>query len=315
MNTTRQLSCLILLGMLTFSTGCRVFDINLIGLEPPVRTALVTDRVEELLNPQLSYNPLLLEMRKEFNRPFGLEPVFTHQAEPLLVEGHFQMAIATPGQFAQFTTLDDSDVMVMPAPPTGKAARPAVLIVKADSEFKTVSDLRGKRIAFGPKNDARCYFAALALLDDSGIPPAEIKKGLLLLDTLWRYQPTARSRAESILNGFVDAAFVDEAKWDNFPTSDERKDEPCQTKLRVIAKTVAVPDRLWLASPTLDAGTREQIENFLLNARRDNAAALAWLNIGGYERVDKETLANCRELTRIEPTLLDARTSTKANDE
>lgn len=315
MHANRLLCCLTLLFTLIVSTGCRVFDINLIGLEPPVRTALVTDRVEELLNPQLSYNPLLLALRQELNRPVGLEPAFTHQAEPLLLKGHFQMAIATPGQFAQFDTLDDSDVMVMPSPPTGKAARPAVLIVQADSEYKTVTDLRGQRIAFGPKNNARSYFAALALLDESGISPAEIRKGLLLLDNLWRHQASAVARTQSLLDGYVDAAFVDEAEWDRFPETEQGKAEPCQNKLRVIAKTVAVPDRIWLASPSLDTATRKKIENFLLEARGNHAEELKWLNVGGYERVDAQTLANCRKLTRIEPTLLDARTRTTANDE
>lgn len=315
MPAQRMLALLMLLVPVVASTGCRVFDINLIGLEKPIRTALVTDRVEELLNPQLSYNPLLLEMRKMLGRPVGLEPAFTHQAEPLLIEGHFQMAVATPMQFAQFSTIDQADAMVMPSPLIGKASRPAVLVVKADSTVEQALDLRGKRIGFGPKNNARTYFAALALLDESGIAPAEIKRGLLLEDSLWRHQLAARGRAESLLNGYIDAAFIDEAAWDKFPEKDERATEPCQSKLKVIARTVAVPDRIWLASPTLDAGTRERITNFLLKAREDHPDPLKWLNIGGYEMVDEQTLANCRKLTRIEPTLLNPATSTTANVE
>lgn len=297
---------LLLLCTVCFGTGCRVFDINLIGLEPPVRTALVTDRVEELLNPQLTYNPLLLAMRQQLGRPVGLEPAFTHQAEPLLLEGHFKLAIATPGQYAQFDTLDESDVMVMPAPKEGPASRPAVLIVKADSEYTTVADLREKRIAFGQKNNARTYFAALALLDESGISPEEIKRGLLLLGTLWRHQSSAVGRTQSLLDGHVDAAFVDKAEWNRFPKEEERAGEPCHDKLRIIAETVSVPDRIWLASPALDDATRAEIETFLLEAGEKNPDELAWLEVGSFQRVDPKTLENCRKLTRVEPTLLEA---------
>ena len=106
------------------------------------------------------------------------------------------------------------------------------LVVRADSPIKSVSDLKGKRVAFAKA--AGAHYLLIALLDKAGLRFSDIQPS---------YLSPADGRAAFEL-GHVDAWVI----WDPFLTSVQR-----QTNARVVADGKGVGDyqRYYLASPTL----------------------------------------------------------------
>jgi ABC-type phosphate/phosphonate transport system substrate-binding protein len=105
-----------------------------------------------------------------------------------------------------------------------------------------------------------------------------------------------RSIAQSVLSGSYDAGFIDEQAWDTFAERDEREGEPTRDQLRVIGKTLAVPDRLVLCSPKLSKGDRDKVRDFLFAAVQDHPDVLRPLRIAGYQQPSAELLSTCRSL-------------------
>jgi ABC-type phosphate/phosphonate transport system substrate-binding protein len=88
---------------------------------------------------------------------------------------------------------------------------------------------------------------------------------------------------------------VDEAAWNELPEH-AKGDEPARDKLRVIGRTLAVPDRLLVAAPRLDAATANTVREFLVNAATEHPDALKPLEIAGYQTLVPEVIADCRKL-------------------
>jgi ABC-type phosphate/phosphonate transport system substrate-binding protein len=108
-----------------------------------------------------------------------------------------------------------------------------------------------------------------------------------------------RSVAQAVINGSVAAGFVDEAAWEAFPEHADQEGEPARDKLRVLASTVALPSRLLIASPKLDAATVEQVRTFLLTVGRDHPELVRPMAISGYAVATEELLAACRSLLPV----------------
>ncbi len=276
-------------------TGCRTF-INLFGLGQPLRMALVTDDAVNLINPFSPYDPLLAKLSDDIGRPVRLEPCFTFQAVAQLDSGWYKLAVATPAQFAQLKGVDNVSVLAMPAKCGKPAVYPALLIVRADGEIKSIDDLRGKRVAFGTSYDSRCHYAALALLAANGLQKSDLA-GYELLDLpLWRHVGDAQRRAKLVLDGTVDAAFVDMTDWLHYPLSDERPDAPCQRKLATLARTEAVPDLLVLASPALDSQIAVKAAIFLQTVHTQHPDTLKPLGFDRFLDVDDKVVSICKSL-------------------
>ncbi|MBN2447653.1 MAG: PhnD/SsuA/transferrin family substrate-binding protein [Phycisphaerae bacterium] len=286
------LACVLLMA---FATGCRSF-INLFGIQTPLRMALVTDNPADLLNPFSPYDPLLKKMSGAVGQPVRLEPCFAFQAGPQLSNGWYRLAIATPAQLAQFGAVEDLHALAITYDGKNVALRPAVLIVKADSGIKAVEDLRGKRVSFGPQSNSRTYHAAMALIRAHGLTFKDLAQGEMLVQPLWRHEPNVLRRAQMVLDGTVDAAFIDQAEWLALPERDQREGEPCRTKLRAVARTIELPDLFVLGSPKLTADRLSRVRIFLLMVGEQHPEVMEPLGYRAFESVDKAVAEACRGL-------------------
>ena len=304
----------LLLCVLTLlgATGCQSAGLrflSLIGLEKePVVVALVAEKRPaasaaplEALNPFAPYDALRAELSKELGRPVALDLCFPLQLAPSLSTGMFHLAVVSPGQYAGLAKREQFPVIAVPSNAEGRVTRPALLVVPSGSPVESVEALRGMTVAFGPARDARTHYAAVNLLARHGLKTSDLSLEVLPILGSLKHMPNMRAVAQTVINGSSGAGFIDAAAWAEFPEHDERRGEPARDKLRVIARTAELPDRLILASSKLDQAALEGTREFLLAAGEKHPESLRPLRVAHYAAPTDEILAACAGLLKAEP--------------
>ncbi len=305
-NATCSLLALSIVTLLT-NAGCRSGGIpllNLLGVGKPLVVALVADEhastggnLLELLNPFAPYEPLRKALSEHTGRQVALDLCLPIQVKPNLGLGFYHLAMVSPVQYGQLGDRERFRVIAVSVDEQQRSARSGLLVVRHDSDVRIVEDLRGKKVAFGPARDARTYYAGLELLKRNGLAKSDLALELLPIPGSLRHFSDTRSLARSVLNGSYDAGFIDEQAWEVLPEHDEREGEPARDRLRIVTKTLAVPDRLIVCSPKLPEADGEKIRRFLLAAAQDHPEILRPLRLSGYQKPTGELLDACRRLT------------------
>jgi ABC-type phosphate/phosphonate transport system substrate-binding protein len=142
--------------------------LSLFGLsEKPVVLALVAE--PGVLDPFAPYEKLRQAMSKTIKRPVRMDLCLPIQLEPNLKLGFYDFALITPAYYIEMSDRERFEITAVSADQAGHVAQSAVLVAGADSGIDEVTDLRGKKVAFGPRHDARTYHAGLALLREHGL--------------------------------------------------------------------------------------------------------------------------------------------------
>lgn len=272
--------------------------LNLIGLsEKPLIVSYVSDDVTSsdsgplaLLNPFEPYEPLHKAMSKDLKRQTAPYLCMPFQLEFDLDLGICQMAIVSPVHYANFLNREKFAVIAMTKDEEGRATRPAMLIAMAESHSTGVADLRGKIVAFGPPTDARTHHAGLMLLNSAGVKRSDLSLELFPVPGSLRTYNNAADLALSILRGGCEAGFVDQLWFDSLPETAVGT-ELARSRFKVIGTTVALPDRLVLASPKLAQAEREKVAGFLLGAHETHIDALRRMGASGFVAPDEATIA------------------------
>jgi len=283
------------------SAGLRL--LSLVGLrQKPLSVALVIDRPEtaaQAINPFPAYGLFQKALAEHLGRPVAVDVCFGFQVEPAFSTGWYDLAVLSPMQFAMLKAAREAHVIAVSVDMQGRSARPALLVVPADSELTAASDLRGKSVAFGPVGDARTTRAALLCLAREGVQQDDLTLELLPTPGSLKHLPDARAVVRAVISREVAAGFLDQAAWEALPEHDDREAEPARDKLRIIARTVALPDRLLVASPKLDPVTVQQIRRFALEVGREHPEVIQPLACSGYCVPTEALLCACRSLTEV----------------
>ncbi len=297
-------AAVILLVLSVGLTGCQTAGLRMlrvIGLsEDPLAIALIVEqRPEEALkalNPFQRYTVLQRTLSADVDRPVSIEPCFVFQSRVGLDSGWYQLAVATPAQYAELAETLDLRVLAAPVDDKGEMLSRAVMIVRADSPIEEVAQLRGQAVAFGPVDSTLTHHAALQLIRSAGLKRTDLALDAVPVPGSLRHMPHPRAVAQAVANGSAAAGFITEADWQALPETDPRENEPARDDLRVVAHTLALPKCLLVASPKLDEPTVMEVREFLLAVGRDHPEAVAPLDIQGYEAVGKDVLSRCRQL-------------------
>lgn len=278
------------------STGARF--LNLIGLgKRPLVVAVSTEPPAAgeplaLLNPYARYDELRKELGRNLGRPVVLESCFPGLLEPNLASGFYDVAILSPTDYARLGNPNVCTVIALPSDEKQRVMRPALLVVAADSEITQPADLRGKRVAFGPAEDARLHHAALHWLETQGIKPGELAIDLLPVPGR-KHLPDSLSIARSVVSGDADAGFVDLRDWEALPDQADSAKAPDRRKLRVVARTDSIPDRLVVCSQKLSAEQAASVAEFFLQIGQRHPNTLRPLAIAGYAAPTPEAISAC----------------------
>jgi ABC-type phosphate/phosphonate transport system substrate-binding protein len=135
----------------------------------------------------------------------------------------------------------------------------AVLLVRMDSPYQRLTDLRGKRVAFG--GGANAFFASI-------VPRVMLKRAGLH----GQYQDASAQATGAVAQvlqqlhaGAVDAVAIGTPALQN----KRLRAQYIDGRMRVLARSDALPGLAWLASPAVDADTREALRYLLLNFGTD----------------------------------------------
>ena len=164
------------------------------------------------------------------------------------------------------------------------------ILVKADSDIKKLTDLKGKKIATLSPNSASGYIYPVAEMKDAGVDPT-IESTLTTVNDI-------PSEITAILNGQIDAAFVFEGARNVFGSAFPDKD--LFKELRVLYLTEGdIPNDAIAVQPSMDAKLKEQIKEAFLNMKDDEQGAEAmtlWSHLG-YEEAADSAYDTIREYT------------------
>jgi len=164
------------------------------------------------------------------------------------------------------------EVIAQQMPARSPLGMRSIIFVREDSPYRTLADLRGKRIAFGGNRNA--FFASV-------VPHAMLKRAGLR----GRYRTIYPGKSidavlQPLLNGQVDAACAG-----SFLLETEGVTRKIEGKLRILAQSEPFPGLAWLVGPNLDPDVREEIRFHLLNYNID---------VPGHEALRRAAAANLR---------------------
>lgn len=304
------LTCVLLAGGLcgcagAGATGTRF--LSFVGVQQkPVAIALVVDSGSQAtlaaLNPFPEYGALRRALQDTLDRPVTIEPCFAFQAASGLESEWFNLAFVTAAQYAGFAHADQLHVLAIATGNDGATAESAVLIVRANSAFQDVAQLRNQVVAFGPEYDTLTHVAALQLLREHGLEKTDLSLELLPIPGALKHFANARSVAQSVANNSSAAGFVAASAFADMPLHSSDASIPGQDEFRVIAATQAYPRGLVIASPKLSAADAAKIRHALLQLAQTNPAALEPMGVTGYTLPPEDLITRCRTLTEAAST-------------
>ncbi|MCP4594383.1 MAG: phosphate/phosphite/phosphonate ABC transporter substrate-binding protein [bacterium] len=270
------------------------FDIT----QPPVRMAIAHPE-EGMLALESWFlvreAPPHAGLRNALGRHLGCR-VQIQELKPFQIAAHLQsgrIQYALVSQANYEAMLEDGPVGEIIATAT-PLIRKGLIVASAKSGIEEISQIKGKRFAFGPKDDAILDIAAAHALEVAGISKADIHKELIpllpkedlipLRPNLERlqYHLSSFESAKEIVYGLgTEVGVIEAAEYESYPETGGRllPLRFAQDDFRILGETEETRSETTLAgpfvaSPVADPETTRKILEFLSAADARNRRAL-----------------------------------------
>ena len=132
-----------------------------------------------------------------------------------------------------------------------------LIVVRADSPVRTLYDLKGKKMVFGPVLSPGGYLAQYYTMLSAGLDPEKTLASYTFLPGAWQHEKVVYS----VLYGAVDAGAVKVGDIERM----EAEGKVRKSDFRVIAASPPVPNCTFYALPHVDAETSEKVRKALLD--------------------------------------------------
>ena len=205
--------------------------------------------VASVYNPRLmflKYQPLVDYLTSSTGKPWDLVVVSSYERLVQdLCSGRLTTAYLGPFAYvrAQATCKALPVVMLTTG---GNPTYRGLIMVRADSKLKSLSDLAGKRFGFGAPMSTASHLVARAMLEDAGLHPG--------VDIACRHYMHHEEAARAVLVGEVDACGVRDIVGEKFT----------ERSLRVLARSEEIPNFLFALAPGSDPALREELSRVLV---------------------------------------------------
>lgn len=148
-----------------------------------------------------------------------------------------------------------------------------IIFVRADSGINKLSDLKGKRVAFGDVTSASAYLYPMAMIKASGVDPDK---------DIQKVNITGPPGVLAVLNKDVDAGAIYAGG-----IQVALKNPAQQKQLKVIATTEPIPNGMIVARGNLPAATIAKLKAALVSINTEAAgkAALKAVPDGGWDKM------------------------------
>ena len=201
--------------------------------------------------------------------------------------GKIEIARFGPASYAKAWMVTGGKVvpMVGELDKNGTFGYHAVVVVRTDSPYKTIDDLKGKKLAFADPNSTSGHQAPRFFMTEAGYDP----------DAFFGETGFSGSHENSVmamLNGTYDAAATwwrDETRSNPKRMEEKGMIEPGQW--RVVWKSPKLPASPWAMSTNLPEDMRMQVQDVLYNMKDKDPHAWQSLTDGkasGYRKVTHE---------------------------
>ena len=235
--------------------------------------------------------------RDQLGRHLGCG-VQIQELEPFQITAHLQS-----GRL-QYALVSDEDYQAMTEDgPVGQviaSARPlirrGVIVASAKSDIRSIAEVKGKRFAFGPKDDPVLATAALKALEAAGVAKDDIQKELLPLipnvDRL-QYHISSHEAAKEIVYGLgTVVGVIEESHCESLPETGGRLIPLrfAKDNFRVLGMTETVQSETSLAGPFIassqaDPEITRKIVEFLSTAQAEHRKALHDVGLARFDMV------------------------------
>jgi ABC-type phosphate/phosphonate transport system substrate-binding protein len=237
---------------------------------------------------------------KELGREVHFELTFPLLLEPQLGVGWQQFAIVSPAHYAALAKPDEFPVVAVGGAAAEQPCRPAYFVAPANSAIRELRDARNELIAFGPAEDSRLFLAAALALDEVGISRGDLKRQIIPVPGSLMHHRNSADATKAVLDGAAGVAVVDSLWFDALPEASPDSMTPSKSRLRVIARTIALPDRVILRSPKIEPGLDLRMREFLLAAHTRHPTAMQRLKIGAFAEPAADCTRDLQSLKRMQ---------------
>lgn len=232
----------------------------------PIRLGLVPEH--DIFTLRKSYQKLAGYLSQKLGQPVELVTLNTYEAVLLDFEEK-QIDGAFLGSLVAVLAMDrhDARVIVKPQRPDGSSTYEGVLFVREDSPIKDVRQLAGRKVAAVRTTAAGCLFAMqqfkrAGLLADETLAPTILAVG------------THDDAIKAAMNGEADAGCAKSPRLEVYLAAH------AQAKVRILAKSPAVPNNALLVRPDLPGELGQRIAEALIAMEQDPQGRAALVELG-----------------------------------
>ncbi len=235
------------------------------------------------------WNPLRIELERVLNKPVQIEDLKLFQLAAHLQSGRLDFAFFSADDYTELKKEFGQVGKVLAISKVSK--RQGLIVARADSDVRSIEDIRGRRFAFGPRGDRVLFDAALAALEASGVKPEEIKKEILPIPNSYQYHISSAEAAFEVVYGLgTEVGVIDAADYEEYPDSGGSfllrsfgKDN-----FRILVRTKEISEETiaegpFLASAEADPEDVKRVVEFLLARTAKQKRVFAAMGLSGFQ--------------------------------
>jgi len=196
------------------------------------------------------FTPLAEYLGKELGRPVNISIAASYESHVDAVgAGKVDIAFMGPASYVKLIEQYGKQSLLAEFETTGGTTFKGVIVVRKDSPIKTLSQLRGKKFAFGDPNSTMSHLVPRFMLLEAGIDLKQLGAS--------EFKINHENIALGVLSGRFDAGAIKDDIFKKFE----------QEGLRVLAASDPMPDHLFVARAGLSKDTVRRITKALLSMK------------------------------------------------
>lgn len=258
---------------------------QLLGMKPPVRLAVTRVHINPLA--PAPWQPLQTGLSELLGRDVQVLQLKAFQVRSKFERGELDLALVSAADYVQIAGDDVCSLLAVCHNPDGSDHSSGLIVTAASSDVQSLDQLKGKRFAFGPRDDPILHIAAGQALIDAGVELGDLAKELL---PPYGFHTNSFEAAKAALYEGVAAAVVTESVFDSWPESGGLllQGKLGRDRFRMLGKTPSVPNRAFLAGANVDAKLAERVREYLLEKVQSQPNVLESLGVGSFEQAGPE---------------------------
>ena len=252
-----------------------------------------------MFGPPAEYRALALRLEDVFERPvvFHAQPDGAAIGTQLSL-GEMPFAILSAREFCGIQDRTGVTMLASAKNSLGRTSRKALIVSRSGSELAELTDLKGKRFAFGTRGDLLTDLAVRAAFDKAGMPASALMTELLPPPVayggrLYAGGEAANKVAMPILRGDVipiSAGVIDEVAFAALPdTGGNIITGPAKDDFHIMGETAPVPELIVVAGPGAETALTAAMKTYLLDKAGADADVRSQMGISGFAAVDRDS--------------------------